>query len=86
MDVTKKMITPKSKKYSVMRLATVGFQKEQKHLTCSLAFMPVTSEKAEYGNFTTAHKAGKLRRGESCYPDCMLPGDLRFDEQPENYL
>jgi hypothetical protein len=86
MEVTKKMITPKSRKYSVIRLATVGLQKEQKHLTCSLAFMPITIKRAENGNFTAVHKIGNHRYCGPCLPEWMLPGNLRFDEQLENYL
>jgi hypothetical protein len=47
MDVTKKIITPKSRKYSVMRLATEGRQNEQKHLMCSLVFIVITCENAK---------------------------------------
>ena len=46
-DVTRKIIRPKIKKYKVMRLARVGFQKEQKHLKCSMIFMWVTFD--EFG-------------------------------------
>ena len=41
-DVTRNIIRPKTKKYKVIRLARVGFQKEQKHLKCSMIFMLVT--------------------------------------------
>ena len=36
---------PKIKKYKVIRLATVGFQKEQKHLKCSTIFMVFAFDK-----------------------------------------
>jgi hypothetical protein len=39
------MIMPKAKKYNVMRLATVGCQKEQKHLMCSKIFIVVAFDK-----------------------------------------
>ena len=44
-DVTRNMIMPKAKKYNVMRLATVGCQKEQKHLMCSKIFIVVAFDK-----------------------------------------
>jgi hypothetical protein len=40
--VTKKMISPKSRKYIVIRLATEGRQKEQKQVACSLIFIAIT--------------------------------------------
>jgi hypothetical protein len=64
-DVTRKIIRPKIKKYKVMRLDRVGFQKEQKHLKCSMIFMWVT-----FDEIVSHHIAsyGKIVKSYICIP------------------